>query len=381
MESSHGRGGIRLLNSLGIAGVDEAVLAQLRRKNPPRHEELPTFMADGDTRPVDLTETFRTLRRRAGSPNGMRNEYLRALTATFDDPRAASVMSLFNNYATWLVGGGAPSWYYMLWSSGLLIPLVKKEPREPGGTPDVRPIVCGDAERRAVERTVARQTEAAFAEYLTPQQVAVGVEGGPSKLTLGLQLTMEMNPQFVCIKMDMKNGYNAIWRKPALLALRRVPSLRGIIPLIHNILGPKSLLFVGRKLERLFQTDGDRWDTTGRGDSEEGFHQGGALSSGCFCVAIHEGVKRLDRACAAAGGGARFLMDDGYAFGPAEVVFPAVEAFAAWLLETLGLELQFDKSMEVPPVTPPSARPFATAQRPPRGRAPLFGSPRAREEV
>ena len=43
-----------------------------------------------------------------------------------------------------------------------------------------------------------------------------------------------------------------------------------------------------------------------------------------------------------AGGAARFDMDDGYAVGPPELVFPALERFAAAVAE-LGLEMQPSK--------------------------------------
>ena len=133
------------------------------------------------------------------------------------------VIPALDEYAQWLMAGLAPTWYYALWSSGMLIPLVKKEPAVPGGTPDVRPIVCGEAERRALERTRARELEDAFATTLTPQQVAVGVDGGPSVLVLGIQLALRHRPDFVCVKMDMKNGYNAVRRAAALRALRGQP--------------------------------------------------------------------------------------------------------------------------------------------------------------
>ena len=35
----------RLLNSLGVANVDEGVLEQLRSKNPPRRHEVPAATA------------------------------------------------------------------------------------------------------------------------------------------------------------------------------------------------------------------------------------------------------------------------------------------------------------------------------------------------
>ena len=67
--------------------------------------------------------------------------------------------------------------------------------------------------------------------------------------------------------------------------------------------------------------------------------QGDGPSSGAFCAAIHPEVQALDSDLAAHGGAARFLMDDGYAIGPADVVFDAVRRFAN-AMGSLGLTLQ-----------------------------------------
>ena len=59
-----------------------------------------------------------------------------------------------------------------------------------------------------------------------------------------------------------------------------------------------------------------------------------------YCVTCHEEVKGLDRDLAAAGGKAVFGNNDGYAMGPPEVVFPAVDKFASEVKEKHGLTLQ-----------------------------------------
>eukprot|EP00973_Karenia_brevis_P089035 12347825-Karenia_brevis.AAC.1 len=51
----------------------------------------------------------------------------------------------------------------------------------------------------------------------------------------------------------------------------------------------------------------------------------------------------LDSELMASGGAARFDMDDGYAIGPANVVFDAVARFSQAVAD-LGLELRNDKS-------------------------------------
>ena len=56
------------------------------------------------------------------------------------------------------------------------------------------------------------------------------------------------------------------------------------------------------------------------------------------------------------GGAARFDMDDGYAIGPAEQVFPAILRFAA-RIHALGLELQLHKCQCYSPRTDVSSHP------------------------
>ena len=63
------------------------------------------------------------------------------------------------------------------------------------------------------------------------------------------------------------------------------------------------------------------------------------LSPPFFCVGIQEAAEELDAAVAAAGGVARFGMDDGFVVGPPHVVFPAIERFKARLKSECGLEI------------------------------------------
>eukprot|EP00966_Prymnesium_polylepis_P114435 2644459-Prymnesium_polylepis.1 len=50
-------------------------------------------------------------------------------------------------------------------------------------------------------------TGAEFASVLTPQQVAVGVQGGSSILMHGIRATMEHRRDFVVVKIDLRNAY------------------------------------------------------------------------------------------------------------------------------------------------------------------------------
>jgi hypothetical protein len=103
---------------------------------------------------------------------------------------------------------------------------------------------------------------------------------------------------------------------------------------MHAMYGPAGIIVL---------PDGSRlFAGSDRGDFEEGLPQGSPESSLAFCVLIQEAVQELHEALAGGGGGATFIMDDGYCYGRPEEVLPAIRRFADRLTD-LGLHLQFRK--------------------------------------
>ena len=117
--------------------LTEAVLRQLQAKHPARARLLPEALPTPPQRvAVQLTDSFRTLRRRAGTgPSGERNEYLRALVGHFDNARADRVMPLFDEFASDVASAGMPSWYYAAQSFATLLPIVTKALTAQGPSP------------------------------------------------------------------------------------------------------------------------------------------------------------------------------------------------------------------------------------------------------
>mgnify|MGYP006965231134 FL=1 len=268
----------RLLHDTGMAPLTPGVVDQLRRKHPPRRTPMPAELPGVFSRvTVSLTETFRKLRRRRGTgPSGMRNEYLRALVAHFDDPRANQVMPRYDLFATSLANAELPSWFYLLYGSSRLVPLVKAEAREPGGDPDARPVAVGEVGLCAITRTVYAEAASVLADYLAPHQVAVGVPGGLDILVHGVRAFLRAQPEHVVVRLDLRNAYNEIDRCVALRRLAAVPELAHLAPLFHALHAPMARLQLssGRGL-----FDG----VAGRaGGSEEGVRQGSAESSAVF---------------------------------------------------------------------------------------------------
>eukprot|EP00973_Karenia_brevis_P079918 11089619-Karenia_brevis.AAC.1 len=198
--------------------------------------------------------------------------------------------------------------------------------------PDVRPLGLGECLRRLIHSAVIAEHRDALAEHFWPQQVAVGVPGGLSLLVCGVRLLLELRPDFICVKLDLRNAYNEVKRNRVIRAFEAAPALRGLAGLFRATHAAPTKIYLSA-------------DGMPEADfrSEEGVHQGDALASAGFCIALHDEIRALDEELSTSGGAARFDMDDGYAIGPATAVFGAVARFAAAAAE-LGLELREDKS-------------------------------------
>ena len=202
---------------------------------------------------------------------------------------------------------------------------------DPPEVPDVRPVGIGECLRRTIHRAVIQSHKDALADHLMPQQVAVGVPSGSSLLAFGVRGLLELHPDWVVVKLDIRNAHNEVKRASILQRLLEAPSLRPLAPLFAACYGPISDVVLAAPGFPLAPFA-----------SEEGVQQGDGLATAGFCVGVHPEVCSLDAAVARAGGAARFFSADGHVVGPSGAVFPAIAAFAASILP-LGLELREDK--------------------------------------
>ena len=219
---------------------------------------------------------------------------------------------------------------------------VQAPPAPPRASPDVRPVNIGNVDRRAILGYLVRGMERAAELHLAPRQVSVGVSSGISILYHGLRLLLEVHPDFLVVRIDLRNAYNESRRAQVLQRMAAVPGVASLVPLMHAMYGPAGIIVL---------PDGSRlFAGSDRGDFEEGLPQGSPESSLAFCVLIQEAVQELHEALAGGGGGATFIMDDGYCYGRPEEVLPAIRRFADRLTD-LGLHLQFRKCSYYSPRT------------------------------
>ena len=172
-------------------------------------------------------------------------------------------------------------------------------------------------------------------------------QAGGAKLVHIVRMMLEQRRDFVAVKLDIRNAHNEVSRASILEAFDREPSLRHLTWHVATSLSANTAL----------ESGGLIWGETG-----EGYSQGDPEAWSCFCVAWHQEVKELDAILSEAGGMAKFGNDDGYAIGPASVLFPAISRFAQLIRERHLLHLQVQKTQVfswsgvLPPEAPPSMK-------------------------
>ena len=283
---------LQRVTSCGVASVeDPAVLAMLKSKYPARGKPLPARVTKGQC--VDGLAGLREslLKLEPGvSPGtgGMKAEYLITLAERLEDQE----MDLMEEFGMKYLRGDLPLWFYPVWLTVQTVPLFKTEQKN-----TLRPVGVRNPLLKLWHRQVVIQNKQELKRYMEPQQIAC-TEAGAGKLVMSVRSLIELKRDFVVAKLDLKNAFNENARSAVIEALEEEPTLKHLAWFAATVLAPYSGL----------ETGGRRWGETGEGGT-----QGAPESAPLFCVAIQRAVRRMDARCRAAGGMAKFGMDDGYA--------------------------------------------------------------------
>ena len=117
----------------------------------------------------------------------------------------------------------------------------------------------------------------------------MGVSGGISILYHGLRLLLVVHPDFLVVRIDLRNAYNKSRRAQVLQRMAAVPGVASLVPLMHVMYGPAGIIVL-----IIVLPDGLRlFAGSDRGDFEEGLPQGSPESSLAFCVLIQEGWRHV----------------------------------------------------------------------------------------
>ena len=201
----------------------------------------------------------------------------------------------------------------------------------------VRPIACGEVLRKLVAKTICLQEAGRFRDHLCPDavagevaavtQVGVAVPGGADRVVHQTRALLELNPDWVVVKVDAKNAFNTLSRRAMLAAVRRhFPNLTPFIDLCYEHDTP---LFFRR----------ERGHT--RLESREGTHQGDPLGCLLLSLPLHDVLRAIHAEHPEVVITA--YIDDVFLVGPRAEVAAAYRDLVAGMERHLGLVSQARK--------------------------------------
>ena len=127
-----------------------------------------------------------------------------------DAANLSSTAALLKRFAGYFSNGALPKdlWTYL--ASAMMYPFHKKLPKERVSTTDpaLHPVTVGSVITRFGCRILVRMNRLAVADvFLLSHQFLFGIKGGVQQIILGITLTLQLNPHFVEIYLDLKNAH------------------------------------------------------------------------------------------------------------------------------------------------------------------------------
>ena len=163
-------------------------------------------------------------------------------------------------------------WWYRIHAGGRLVALSKEEVKE-GEEPKARPIAVGMVDRRFWAKMLMARTSAAFARYLGPEQIAVGVSASAECIAFSMRTVLEDRTDFGKWSMDSANAFNAFVRALAGYALARAPAeIRRLLPYVCALMGPEAPLAAGLRFDDADAETGEEGsgEESGSGSGSDG---------------------------------------------------------------------------------------------------------------
>jgi len=116
-----------------------------------------------------------------------------------------SIATLIRRFAEQFSNGARPKdmWTYL--ASALMYPFHKVLPEERicVTDPSLRPVTVGSI----ITRFVSMNRLAVAENLLLSHQISFGIKGGVQHVIMGMSLSLQLNPQFVEIDLDLKNAH------------------------------------------------------------------------------------------------------------------------------------------------------------------------------
>ena len=255
----------RRIISHGVASMsDPVVKSAMLLKYPLRSHDMPQTVHRGtclESLPC-LKETLLNLEPGvAAGFGGLRNEHLRCAAQHWDENQ----INLLEDFSLKYLNGLLPPWFYKIWGSVSTVPMFKSSEKDPN---KIRPVGIQNSFIRILHKEVVKNNRGALRDYLEPQQLALA-PGGAAKLVHTVRMTLEENPDFVCVCLDMKNAHNEVSRSSVVVGLESQTTLR------HLAQHTATCLAAHHRLE----AGGKEW-----GQAGQGLTQGNPEADFNYCV-------------------------------------------------------------------------------------------------
>ena len=232
----------------------------------------------------------------------MKNEYLRCAGQNWDDREIGA----FEEFGLKYLNVALPPWFYKVTSSVSTVALFKSATQDPTL---LRPVGVKSSLIRLLHGEVITSNRGALREHCEPEQLCF-TPGCGASLVHTVRMMCEAHPDWPCVTLDLSNAHNEISRCATVEAFEEAPGLQHLAQHMAGYLASHHRL----------EASGVEW-----GEAGEGGTQGDPEAGAGFAVPVQPAVEELHRELAAVGGVGVFGNDDGFAVGPPEVVFQAVE--------------------------------------------------------
>ena len=196
----------------------------------------------------------------------------------------------------------------------------------PKSNGDVRPIAIGESLRRLTAKTICIQKKNSFAQFFSPLQHGVAVQGGSALLVHHLQLLLDSHPDSVIVKTDIRNAINYLDRSCLLdETAKSFPDLYEHVFSLYSQSSPP-----------MFQQGSSSFNLL----SQQGVHQGDPLEPALFSIAIQPILAKVQELHSAT----QLLayLDDVFVIGSHADVLLALDALKA-SLSAIGLHISMEK--------------------------------------
>lgn len=332
---------MRRLEVAVLCPPTEEVFQALQALHPPRSGLFPAPTPEVEPPPIEILQEVydETMARlpaaTAPGTSQMRYEHLRSVHLHGGDIHLYQVCCL--------IAAGRVPVGIRPWLAGARLVALCKDGKPPPPDGPVRPIACGESLRRLCGRIVSTQMAPRFSSYfarppegeerITPVQLGVAVPGGSDIMVHTLQSAMELHPEWAFASVDIKNAFNSVSRSVmADRVLLLFPELWSFIDVCYG--RAPHLSFGVRDEEGV-----ERRRTI---SSAEGTQQGDPLGPFLFSLVFHVVLERLVREHPDIRGVDAYF-DDGWLYGPPDVVCAALRWLFREIPALIGAEVRMDK--------------------------------------